>query len=73
MLKKIEYKIRYRSELASTIIQVQNILPDAAGYVQGMAIVSALVSAIHQTLAMTIVVLLTVTIFEYSKQYLINK
>ena len=38
-----------------------------------MAIVNALVRAIHHTVRIIAMVLLTVTIFEYSKQYLMNK
>ena len=64
--------MRYRSELASTIIQVQYILPEVDGYVQGIPIESAFKREMLHTKQMAILVRFRVTIVGYLRQDVIN-
>ena len=64
--------MRYRSELASAIIQVQYILPEFDGYVQGIPIESAFNKEILHTIQIAIFVRFRVTILGYLRQDVIN-
>ena len=64
--------MRYRSELASAIIQVQYILPEFDGYVQGIPIESAFKREMLHTIQIEIFVRFRVTIVGYLRQDVMN-
>ena len=64
--------MRYRSELASAIIQVQYILPELDGYVHGIPIESAFKREMLHTIQITTFVRFRVTILGYLRQDVMN-
>ena len=64
--------MRYRSELASAIIQVQYILPEFDGYVQGIPIESAFNKEMLHTKQIAILVRFRDTILGYLRQDVMN-